>query len=1212
MSRHAIREACRSAEAACVATLVTELEGMELAAPAIRAQARTLIEAVRSRRRGAGGADHLMHEFSLSSPEGIALMCLAEALLRIPDTATADRLIRDKLSHGDWQAHLGGQHSLFVNAASWALLLGGKLVAAPSHGVLGQALGGLLSRGGEPLVRRGVAYAMALLARQFVAGKTIAEALAQAAAREAGGYTHSFDMLGEAALGAADAERYRCAYENAIHAIGTAAGGRGAVAGAGVSVKLSALHPRYQRSQKSRVMAELGPALKSLMLPAKRYGIGLNIDAEEAERLELSLDLLESLAADPDLAGWDGLGFVVQAYQKRAIHVVDWLIGLARRQRRRIMLRLVKGAYWDSEIRRAQVDGLADYPVFTRKPHTDLSYLACADRMLAAPDAIYPQFATHNAQTVAAVMQMARRRGIEDYEFQCLYGMGEALYDHLVAAENGGRRCRIYAPVGSHETLLPYLVRRLLENGSNSSFVNRIVDESVSIDELLADPLSRVRPQGGAPHPAIPLPARLFGAGRLNSAGVDLADEARIAELESGLAQLAARQWSARPLPGVATSSVTSSATPSSGLPLPVLNPADHEERVGEVTEADDAAVELALATAASCAADWAQTAPAARAAALRRAADLFEAQRMQLLSLCIREAGKTWSNGLAEIREAVDFCRYYAAQLDSERYRPAHAMPGPVVCISPWNFPLAIFVGQVSAALAAGSPVIAKPAEQTPLIACLAVELLRQAGIPPQALQLLPGRGETVGAALVADPRVHGVLFTGSTEVAQLINQRIAGREEVRLIAETGGQNAMIVDSSALPEQVVQDVLSSAFDSAGQRCSALRVLCLQHEIADRVLPLLKAAAQELLIGNPTQLATDIGPVIDGKARDALLDHVARMREKGRPLWQASLPAACRSGCFVAPTLIEIDALAELQGEVFGPVLHVLRFAAGDLEGLVAAINATGYGLTLGVHSRIDETVEKVVKAARVGNIYVNRNMIGAVVGVQPFGGEGLSGTGPKSGGPLYLRALAGREQVAPADLGCAAAEPPPALLQLAAWAATNARMALAQCCARYGELSLCKLGLELPGATGERNILSFAPRGRLLCLACDADALLEQLAAVLAVDGSAVMVDGAPARSIRAALPGELAMRIEFLPQVDCLGLAGVLLTRDLGTAVRRPRLADTPGPLIPVFQPGARTALYPLYRMLAERLVSVNTAATGGNAGLMALDDEGMDAAT
>ena len=1203
MSRHAIREACRSAEAVCVAALVTQLDGLDFSVPAVRAQAQSLVEAVRSQRRGAGGADHLMHEFSLSSPEGIALMCLAEALLRVPDTATADRLIRDKLSHGDWQAHLGGRRSLFVNAASWALLLGGKLVAAPSHGVLGEALGGLLSRGGEPLVRRGVAYAMALLARQFVAGKTIAEALTQAAAREPGGYTHSFDMLGEAALCAADAERYRRAYESAIHAIGTAAGGRGVVAGAGISVKLSALHPRYQRSQRPRVMAELGPALKSLMLLAKRYGIGLNIDAEEAERLELSLDLLESLAADRDLAGWDGLGFVVQAYQKRGIHVVDWLIGLARRNRRRIMLRLVKGAYWDSEIRRAQVDGLADYPVFTRKVHTDLSYLACAGRMLAAPDAIYPQFATHNAQTVAAVMLMARRQGIEDYEFQCLHGMGEALYDHLVAAENGARRCRIYAPVGSHETLLPYLVRRLLENGANSSFVNRIVDESVSIDALLADPLSRVRQQGGAPHPAIPLPARIFGAARLNSAGVDLADEARIAELESGLAQLAARQWSARPLPGA--------ASPACGQPLPVLNPADPEDRVGAVTEADAAMVELALARAASCAADWAQTAPATRAAALLRAADLLEAQRLQLLSLCIREAGKTWSNGLAEIREAVDFCRYYAAQLDGGRHQPAQAMPGPVVCISPWNFPLAIFVGQVSAALAAGSPVIAKPAEQTPLIACLAVALLHQAGIPPQVLQLLPGRGETVGAALVADPRVRGVLFTGSTEVAQGINQRIAVREEVRLIAETGGQNAMIVDSSALAEQVVQDVLSSAFDSAGQRCSALRVLCLQHEIADRVLPLLQAAAQELQIGNPARLATDIGPVIDGKARDALLDHVARMREKGRPVWQASLPAACRSGSFVAPTLIEIDALAELQGEVFGPVLHVLRFAAGDLDGLVAAINATGYGLTLGVHSRIDETVEQVVKAARVGNIYVNRNMIGAVVGVQPFGGEGLSGTGPKSGGPLYLHALAGREQVAPADLGGAAAEPAPALRQLAAWAAANAREALAQCCARYGELSLREVRLELPGATGERNSLSFAPRGRLLCLACDADALLEQLAAVLAVDASAVMVDCEPARSIRAALPEELAMRIEFLPQVDCLGLAGVLLTRDLGAAARRPRLADTPGPLIPVFQPGASSALYPLYRMLVERLVSVNTAAAGGNASLMALGDEVPDAA-
>ncbi len=1219
MLRQAISEACRRDEAVCVAALVDALERLSIDRQAIRTRASSLVAAVRRQRRGASGVDHLMHEFSLSSQEGVALMCLAESLLRVPDTATADRLIRDKLGPGDWKSHLGASPSLFVNAATWGLMLTGKLVASHPHGALGDAMTSLLTKGGEPLIRKGIDFAMRLLGEQFVMGETIEAALARSRSNEVRGYTHSFDMLGEAALTGADAERYHRAYATAIHAIGHASGGRGVVRGPGISVKLSALHPRYVRSQRARVMAELRPRLKGLMQLARQYDIGLNIDAEEADRLELSLDLLESLAADPDLAGWDGLGFVVQAYQKRGPGVIDWLIDLARRTRRRLMIRLVKGAYWDTEIKRAQVDGMTDYPVFTRKVHSDLSYLVCAHRLLAAPAAIYPQFATHNAQTLATVLQMARQRGIEDYEFQCLHGMGEPLYDNVVGPENLGKPCRIYAPVGGHETLLPYLVRRLLENGANSSFVNRLVDEAVSIDELVADPLARVKRDGGARHPAIPLPRNIYGPRRLNSEGVDLADETSIAALENELGQLAGKLWQARPL--------LAGDAETAGPALPIRSPAHRGDRVGTVIEADAATVERALNNADAYAETWQRTPRAERAAALRRAAALLESRRAELLSLCIREAGKTWGNAIAEVREAVDFCRYYADQLQSGDFSDAAVSPGPTagdtvpgsagyitICISPWNFPLAIFLGQVSAALAAGSSVIAKPATQTPLIAAFAVELLHQAGIPRQALQFLPGRGATVGAALTADPRVRGVVFTGSIEVARLINQSIAGHDDARLIAETGGQNAMIVDSSALPEQVVQDVLSSGFDSAGQRCSALRILCLQRDVADQMLAKLKAAMDELAVGNPARLATDIGPVIDEAAQAQLLAHIEQMRSKGRAVFQAALPADCANGCFVPPTLIEIGSLAELQREVFGPVVHVLRFAGGQLDPLLAAINATGYGLTLGLHSRIDETMEKVTAGARVGNIYVNRNMIGAVVGGQPFGGEGLSGTGPKAGGPLYLHRMAGSERVPPGMLGCrpgtALADGSPACHRLAAWAAASGRHDLAQLCADYAALTLRHALIDLPGPTGERNTLSFAALGRLLCLAPDETSLLRQLAAVLAVDGQAVMPNDETSHAVLRILPPDLAAAIELQPREDHANLAGVLLAGDAGLAAAlRRRLANAPGALIPLFQPGGNTALYPVFRMVAERVVSVNTTASGGDTALMMLGDDSHD---
>ena len=1013
--REAITAAYRRPEPECLSPLLAAARMPASLQGEVRERGRKLVAALRA--KGAQGAvESLIQEYSLSSQEGVALMCLAEALLRIPDAATRDALIRDKIAPGDWSAHLGHSRSIFVNAATWGLLVTGRLTATHPETGLSRALTRLIGRGGEPLIRAGVDIAMRMMGEQFVTGQTIAEALGNARGLEAEGFRHSYDMLGEAATTAADAARYYASYEAAIHAIGKASAGRGIYEGPGISIKLSALHPRYSRAKIERVMSELLPRVKALAAIAKSYDIGLNIDAEEADRLELSLDLLEALCRDADLARWNGVGFVIQAYQKRCFFVVDWLVDLARRTQRRLMVRLVKGAYWDSEIKRAQVDGLDGFPVFTRKVHTDVSYLACARKLLDAPDAIFPQFATHNAQTLASVVSMAGPnfyRG--QYEFQCLHGMGEPLYSEVVGAEKLGRPCRIYAPVGDHETLLAYLVRRLLENGANTSFVNRIADKNVPIDELVEDPVAaaeRIEPIG-APHAKIAAPRAIFGDARENSAGLDLSNESTLDALRGALQASAETSWRAAP----------TGAEPQ-GQGAAVLNPADHGDVVGAVFVAGAADVERLLASAASGAPRWAATPVADRAAALLRGADALERRMPVLLGLISREAGKSLPNAISEVREAVDFLRYYAAQSKSLLSGAAHRPLGPVVCISPWNFPLAIFLGQVSAALAAGNAVLAKPAEETPLIAAEAVRLLHEAGVPEDVLLLAPGAGD-VGAALVGDARVQGVMFTGSTPVARLIQRQLAerlspGGRPIPLIAETGGQNAMIVDSSALAEQVVGDVLASAFDSAGQRCSALRILCLQDDIADRTLVMLKGAMGELSVGDPTRLATDVGPVITAEARDALAGHVATMRSRGHGVDALALPAAAAAGTFLSPTLIAIDKIAEVEREVFGPVLHVLRFKREKRDAVVDAINATGYALTFGLHTRIDETVRNVLAKTKAGNAYVNRNVIGAVVGVQPFGGSGLSGTGPKAGGPLYLRRLL--EDAPRGELGAEAA----------------------------------------------------------------------------------------------------------------------------------------------------------------------------------------------
>ncbi len=1198
--RAAITAAYRIPEAQSVAALLHVAGQNETQQAAIATTAEQLITALRAKPRG-NGVDGLVHEYSLSSQEGIALMCLAEALLRIPDKATRDALIRDKISAGDWKSHLGDGRSLFVNAATWGLIVTRKLTSTVDDKSLASALTRLIGRYGEPVIRQAVDMAMRMMGEQFVTGQTIDEALINARRMEKKGFRYSYDMLGEAAMTAEDAARYYKEYETAIHAIGKAAKGRGVYEEAGISIKLSALHPRYWRNQSDRVMEELLPRVKTLAALAKSYDIGLNIDAEEADRLELSLDILEALCLDENLAGWNGIGFVVQAYGKRAPVVLDYIIDLARRTNHRIMLRLVKGAYWDAEIKRAQLDGMEDYPVFTRKVHTDVSYIACARKLLGAIDAVFPQFATHNAQSLATIYHMAGNEfEVGQYEFQCLHGMGEPLYEEVVGSAKLNRPARIYAPVGTHETLLAYLVRRLLENGANSSFVNRIADPKVPVSDLTADPVEVVRrmTSPGAPHEKIGLPERILGS-RNNSAGLDLSNESVLASLTDALKQSAVVQWHAEPLLAQGE---------STGMPTPVLNPANHADVVGTVIEAQPAQATKAVSDAAKFSAAWAETPAFQRAAILERAADAMQDQLETLMGIAMREAGKSAPNAVGEVREAIDFLRYYAAQA---REALSDTTPlGPIVCISPWNFPLAIFTGQISAALAAGNTVLAKPAEETPLIAAKAVEILHSAGVPRAALQFLPGDGR-IGAALVEAPQVAGVMFTGSTEVARLIQGQLANRltaddKPLPLIAETGGQNAMIVDSSALAEQVVADVIASAFDSAGQRCSALRILCLQEEIADRTLNMLKGAMAELSIGSTDKISTDIGPVISAEAANTINAHVAKMRDLGHKVEQLNLIGDTRQGTFVSPTIIEIGDIGELEREVFGPVLHVIRYKRKDMLKLVDAINATGYGLTFGLHTRLDETIAQVTSRIKAGNIYVNRNVIGAVVGVQPFGGRGLSGTGPKAGGPFYLERLV---KEAPPPAGLTTNYTDQATLDLADWLDERGDTKRAEIVRSAARNSRLGVNIELPGPAGEDNLYSLHPRGRILLAPQSEHGLIVQLAAALATGNTAIIDTSVGLTSILEALPQSVKARLEQSDDWAKNGpFAGALIEGD-AEAVRgfNTAIACLPGPLV-LTQAASPAELqdgqpYCLNWLVEEVSTSINTAAAGGNASLMAI---------
>ncbi len=1077
-------------------------------------------------------------EYGLSTEEGVALMCLAEALLRVPDAETMDALINDKIAPSDWGRHLGRSSSSLVNASTWALMLTGKVLDDREPGVVGH-LKAAVKRLGEPVIRGAVGRAMKEMGRNFVLGETIEAAMTRAAELEGKGYSYSYDMLGEAARTEGDARRYHLAYSKAITAIAAAAKGSDIRANPGISVKLSALHPRFEVAKRALVMEELVPRVRALAGLARAAGLGFNVDAEEADRLALSCQVIEAVLADPSLKGWDGFGVVVQAYGRRAGAVIDWLHGLAARLDRRIMVRLVKGAYWDGEVKRAQVLGLTSFPVFTRKQATDASYLANARKLLGLTERIYPQFATHNAHTVAAVLDMARVMGcdLRAFEFQRLHGMGERLHD--IVHSEAGTRCRIYAPVGAHRDLLAYLVRRLLENGANSSFVNQIVNAEVPPDRVAACPLTTLEAMDSVTSHAITTGPRLFGA-RINSQGWDLTDSGDLAAIEVARTPHVNAHFDAAPrLAGPMVG----------GLRHEVHNPATGV-LVGHVLTASPADVETAL----RLAEPWIAT-PDIRAKVLRRAADLYEAEFGAIFALLAREAGKTLADAVGELREAVDFLRYYADGV--EGLAPAR---GVFACISPWNFPLAIFSGQVAAALAAGNAVLAKPAEQTPLIAALAVDLLRKAGVPASALQLLPGDG-TVGAALTRDARVKGVAFTGSTATALKIRSAMADNLDptAPLIAETGGLNAMLVDSTALPEQAVRDILGSAFQSAGQRCSALRCLYVQEDIADAVEEMLFGAMEELAVGDPWKLATDVGPVIDTDALSTIRDYVAQARDEGRVLKELAAP----EGIFVGPTVIRVNGIRDMAREIFGPVLHIARFPAGRIAEVVEAVNATGYGLTFGLHTRIDDRVQMVVGALKVGNTYVNRNQIGAVVGSQPFGGEGLSGTGPKAGGPHYLARFT---QVAASET------------QGADGSINEAVVAAALAVDRpSGHIT----ATVLPGPTGESNRLTAVARAPVLCLGPTPAGALLQADAVRALGGHPVEASGLDPAA---------------LTRLD--GFSGAIWWGDeAGGRVRAQALAGRQGPILPLIG-GMPDAAH----VLLERHVCIDTTASGGNAQLLA----------
>ena len=1202
-TRSAIREAYTADEADVVRALNKEL-GLEASRRnAISSEAAGIITRVRNE-SDPTMMEAFLDEYGLSTEEGVGLMCLAEALLRVPDAETIDDLIEDKIAPSDWSAHLGHSSSPMVNASTWALMLTGRVLKDDPSKPAARARR-LIKRLGEPVVRRAVGQAMKIMGQQFVLGESIEEGLKKAEGQRKKGYTYSYDMLGEAARTDADAQAFFASYAHAIERIGDAA--RGDIRdNPGISVKLSALSPRYQSTHRKAVAEQVVPRCLELARMAAKAKVGFNIDAEEQDRLDLSLDVIEAVLSDESLKGWDGFGVVVQAYGKRAPQVLRHLYSLAERLDRKIMVRLVKGAYWDTEIKLAQELGVENFPVFTRKVNTDVSYMACAKMLLDMRDRIYPQFATHNAHTCATVLELAGNDR-DSFEFQRLHGMGESL--HQIVKTSAGTRCRIYAPCGPHKDLLAYLVRRLLENGANSSFVNQIVDEDISAEKIAVDPVAAALANDPIQNPDIRLPGDLFAPRRRNSRGFRIEEPASVGPLLAAREAFADHKWTGRP--------VTADGDAPEGGAKHVLSPADNSV-VGTVHEATEAEVKRAQDAAHAGFEEWSKTPVSKRADILRRIADLYEENTAELCAIAAREAGKILLDGVAEVREAVDFLRYYAAEAERlEDAEPGEGR-GVFVCISPWNFPLAIFTGQIAAALAAGNAVLAKPAEQTSLIATRAAEMFREAGVPKAAFQFLPGDGPTVGGPLTSDPRIAGVCFTGSTETAQRINRTMsenAGPDAV-LIAETGGLNAMIMDSTALPEQAVDDIVASSFQSAGQRCSALRMLYVQEDIRDRVVEMIEGAMDALVTGDPWSVDTDVAPVIDADAKTDISGYVDKQKKMGRVLKQIDAPG---NGQYVGAALVELNGIEELEREVFGPVLHVATFKANELDNTIDAINGKGFGLTFGLHTRIDDRVQHVVDRIEVGNTYVNRNQIGAIVGSQPFGGEGLSGTGPKAGGPNYVnrfrRTEAPTEHAAPEAAPVSASEIADALTGADAtgWAARMDRVPVLRR-ATEGEGGVVRRAVnaaaafdngpfDLPGPTGESNRLSMPPKGAVLCLGPETDTALAQAAQALAAGCPAIVVApgateavkplqkaGAPVKAFDGTVAAEDLKTIDGLITVAAAGATD--WTRSLRVA-----LAARDGRIVQL-----ETDVIAPARYYAERHVCIDTTAAGGNASLLA----------
>ena len=1182
-----------------------------------QSRAAEFVHAARAGAERSGLIDKFLQEYGLSTAEGVTLMRLAEALLRTPDAATADALIEDKIEAGDWASHMGKSPFPLVNFSTRALMLTAAwlddIEPKDPLGKMAARTKAALDRLGEPVIRASVGQAMRIMGEHFVLGETIGAAMKRGLKYADKGYVFSFDMLGEAARTQKDALKYFEDYANAIAAIGKYSTEERTALNPGISVKLSALHPRYEYGKKERVMTELLARVRKLAIQAKNAKMGFNIDAEEADRLDLSLDIFEALMRDPELDGWDGFGVVVQAYQRRATFVLDWLAAAARDTGRRIMVRLVKGAYWDSEIKRAQVMGLESYPVFTRKVMTDVSFLACARKLLSNTDVFYPQFATHNALTATMVQAMAG--GFEEYELQRLHGMGEALHDNLI---EDGARSRIYAPVGGHKELLPYLVRRLLENGANSSFVNQLIDPDLSVDDVVADPFDEIAGISSFPNPHIPAPRDYFNGERLLAKGWD---ETHPPTADSLIKAVHDSLRDSLNEDSDNTVLIHSAIMNRDGPTYEIRNPTTGARTVCAASDLRD--IKDACSRAAAAQPAWA--AQKDRPDILRKAADLLEADGESFMHIACNEAGKNIPDAIAEVREAVDFLRYYADQSEKLTGEPL----GLVACISPWNFPLAIFLGQVSANLAAGNAVVCKPAEQTPMIAKEAVQLLHSAGVPEDVLIAVYGDGPSVGAPLISNPNVNGVVFTGSTGTAQAIKRTLveSGRHDAALVAETGGINAMIVDSTALLEQAVMDTIDSAFQSAGQRCSACRAVCVQDDIADKFNEMLAGAMAELSVGDPAKLSTDVGPVIDAEARDNIQRNIERLEKEARLIARAPEIEAGLGGTFVRPVAFEISALSELKQEIFGPVLHVVRFKAEDLDALVDEINALGYGLTMGVHTRIDETMERVARRARIGNVYVNRNQIGAVVGVQPFGGEGLSGTGPKAGGPHYLRALTKRQQPAGSGVldieerALTSAEESALAASTGAylsWSLANRLKIVQTALADDGASSIwadIAPGLdefsssqELPGPTGESNTLKLRGRGAALCLGGD-NALLKQVALALATGNTVIAANEEYIRSLAARLDGYGAPP-DVLITLDDITSSGLLLDDRVSAivydggpdsrAVIEAVLAERKGPIIPLL-----SSLDEPWRFATERTLTINTTAAGGDVRLLSLTE-------